>query len=412
MSDEKYSKYLPKENKSYAIANAIIESICYHNIINKHLPISTFDSTTGFYDWNDENTEILNIMENSKNILKEATRVIRALKILVSEKRKYILSTNEWFEDTKFSIHDNIVLKELSQILLYYVGNCRGMTYNDFFKKLDFLIEYVIKPAIEHNESFEKERYVIDCINSAEEVLILDEDNNEVFVVAIKIKLSRTSYNNKVEKILIYESDEDSSVQEVSIDRVVLKQKVSNKEVTSSSFNPMLSYKTFTNYEEQEKKPKKEKFVDVVIESSTTLFEYFQMLPLKSMKTYATQEELKEFHQKIEHKPKDNKFYITASDTEEMILSTVLHCLPYARILKPFELNNKLIQKFKDYGEDFIEICPSPTPNEPSSNSNDKPKKEKENNLPKNSKTQMSKEQQEKLNKEVENINKDNDKLF
>ena len=174
----------------------------------------------------------------------------------------------------------------------------------------------------------------------------------------------------------------------------------------------MLSYKTFTNYEEQEIKPKKEKFVDVVLECSTTLFEYFQMKPLKSMKTYATQEELKEFHITYEVKPKDNKFYVVAEDTEDMILSTVLHCLPHARILKPFELNNKLIQKFKDYGEDFIEICPPPPLTEPNSSSSDETKKEEENNLPKNSKTQMSKEQQEKLNKEVENINKDNDKLF
>lgn len=403
MSDEKYSKYLPSENKSYAIANAIIESICYHNIINKHLPISTFDSTTGFYDWNDENTEILNIMENSKNILKEATRVIRALKLLVSEKRKYILSTNEWFENAKFSIHDNIVLKELSQILLYYVGNCKGMTYNDFFKKLDFLIEYVIKPAIEHNESFEKERYVIDCINSAEEVLILNEDNNEVFVVAIKIKLSRASYNDKVEKILIYESNEDSSFQEISIERVVLKQKISNEKMTNGTFNPMLSYKTYTDYEEKDIKPKKEKYIDVVLECSTTLFEYFQMKPLKNMKVYATQEELKKFQQTIEHKPKENKFYVVAAeDTEEMILSTVLHCLPDARILKPFELNDKLIQKFKDYGKDFIEICPPPTPTEPSSNSSEKSKKEDRNQSSKSSNNSAPNEEE---NKEMKDIN-------
>lgn len=332
----------------------------------------------------------------------------------------YKLSHNHWFEQSRYVISDLSVIKTITPIIVSYIKNGGVHNYNiqKLFEKISEVIEYVIKPSLYHNEKYELEEEIIELIenNQQEEIPqsidIYDSQRKGKFTL-IPIRIKFENYEKYVVANVIDENDnlisENKDFALEYIDYVDFD--TTDYSAKATSFSNAI-YKTFTTYEEQEIKPKKEKSVDVLLECSTTLFEYSQILPLKSMKTYANQEELKEFHQTIEHKPKDNKFYITASDTEEMILSTVLHCLPYARILKPFELNNKLIQKFKDYGEDFIEICPSPTPNEPSSNSNDKPKKEEENNLSKNSKTQMSKEEQEKLNKEVKNINKDNDKLF
>ncbi|WP_072679517.1 hypothetical protein [Arcobacter sp. LA11] len=361
---EKDLTYKPRKNYSYIIANVILESICYHNKINEPLEVYQFKDIE-FYNWIDGNEDILEVLNKSTNIYKEATRIIRIFNLVKYKRPKYELSTEKWFKERSFSIEDNTVLKELMPLLLYYVGNCYEGSYTLFFEKLDFLIEYVIKPAIEHNESFEKERSVIDSINSLEEVLILDEDNNEVFVVAIKIKLSRAS-NNKVEKILVYEDNEDSSIKETSINRVVLKQKISNEKMTSSSFNSMLSYKSnFTDYEDSYNG-----YIEALLECDSYIYEYFQLKPLKNMQVFDTEERKKELiRNEIYPNPKDNKFYIIADDTEERILSTVLHCLPHAAILENDYLNEKLIQKFKDYSKGVgFDICPPPNnSDEPSS---------------------------------------------
>ena len=400
--------YKPRKNYSYIIANAILESICYHNKINEPLEVSQFKDVD-FYNCIDGNEDIFEVLNKSANIHKEATRIIRIFDLVKYKRPEYELSTQKWFKDNDFSIEDNIVLKELMPLLLYYVGNCYEGSYTLFFKKLDFLIEYVIKPAIEHNESFEKERYIINSMNSSEEVLILDEDNNEILVVAVKIKLCRASHN-KVEKILVYESNEDSTIKETSIDKVVLKQKIFNEKITNNSFIPMHSYKTLTNFGNNYLEEKENSYIEVILECDTVVFEYFKIKPfVKSMKTYTTEEELQEFHQTIEVIPKDNKFYIVALDTEEMILSTVLHCLPYAVILRNNDLNEKLIKKFKDYAQKSdIEICPpiEPVPNNDiNSSSNNELKKEENNSEFKKSETKLSKEQEEKINKTLSGLN-------
>lgn len=400
---EKDLTYKPRKNYSYIIANAILESICYHNKINEPLEVYQFKDIE-FYNWIDGNEDILEVLNKSTNIYKEATRIIRIFDLVKYKRPKYEISTVKWFQERKFSIEDNTVLKELMPLLLYYVGNCYEGSYTLFFEKLDFLIEYVIKPAIDHNESFEKERSVIDSINSLEEVLILDEDNNEVSVVAIKIKLSRVS-NNKVEKILVYEDNEDSSIKETSINRVVLKQKISNEKMTSSSFNSMLSYKSnFTDY-----KDSYNGYIEVLLECDSYIYEYSQLKPLKNMQVFDTEERKKELiTSEIYPNPKDNKFYIIVNDTEEMISSTVLHCLPYAVILENDYLNEKLMQKFKGYAKGAnIEICPPTPPSEPNSDS----KNEEKQSTSFNPKKTISKEEQDKLNQISKDLNDPNNRF-
>lgn len=333
----------------------------------------------------------------------------------------YKLSHNHWFEQSRYVISDLSVIKTITPIIVSYIKNGGVHNYNiqKLFEKISEVIEYVIKPALYHNENNELEQDIIDLIDNNQQedipqsIDIYDSQRKSKFTL-IPIRIKFENYEKYVVANVIDKNDnlisENKDFALEYIDYVDLDTADYSTQTTSFSND---IYKTFTNYEEQEIKPKKEKFIDVVLECSTTLFEYAQMKPLKLMKTYATEEELKEFQQTIEHKPKDNKFYIVAEDTEDMILSTVLHCLPYAVIVNNNDLNDKLIKRFKDYANEAdFKICPPPPPTKPNSSSSDETKKEEENNLPKNSKTQMSKEQQEKLNKEVENINKDNDKLF
>ena len=90
------------------------------------------------------------------------------------------------------------------------------------------------------------------------------------------------------------------------------------------------------------------------------------MKPLKNMKVFDTEKKLKEFRRNYEIKPQDNKFYIVATDRKEMIISTVLHTLPHARIINNNELNDEIISRFKKYAKDIrFKICNETPPNDP-----------------------------------------------
>lgn len=346
--------YKPKKNNSYVIANAILESICYKNKMNEELYVSEF-SDLDYYSWIDGSEDIYDAFNKSKNILKEATRVIRVLDLLKYKRPKYELSTDKWFEETNFSIQDNNVLKELCPLLLYYVGNCYEGSYTLFYKKLDLLIEYIIKPALNHNQSIEIERYIINSMNGSEEINILDDNGEVISVVAVKIKLKKVS-ENKVEKILIYECDEDSSLKEIPLNRVV-KDELEIIDSSIDEYSKSLSFDIGLVHNEVKNES------DVILECDTTVYEYFTIKPLKNMQLFDTEEKQEEFQQTYEIKPQDNKFYVVAQDDEEMILSTVLHTLPHAKILKPSSLNDKLISKFKIYanGIDY-DMCDDETP--------------------------------------------------
>lgn len=350
----------------------------------------------------------------SKNHVTKSLNYFEAHKIIKRDPEGkpvfYRLSPHHWFEQSRYAINDFNVIKTIVPIIISYIktGGVHNYNIQKLFEKISEVIEYVIKPVLYHNENNELEQEIIDLIDNNQQedipqsIDVYDSQRKGEFtLIPIRIKFEQ---NEKIIVANIVDENDNliSKNEEFSLEHISFLEYDTTDYSTETTSFPNTKYKTFTTYEEQEIKPKKEKFVDVVLECSTTLFEYFQIQPLKNMKVYATQEELEEFHQTIEYKPKNNKLYIVASDTEDMILSTVLHCLPEARILKPFELNDKLIQKFKDYGEDFIDICPPKIPTEPSSNSNEKSKKEDRNQSLKSSNNSAP---NEKENKEMKDIN-------
>jgi len=402
--------YKPKQNNSYVIANAIIETICYKNKIDEKLEVSSF-SDLEFYDWNEDNEQVLEIFRNSKNILKEATRVIRVLEILEHKRPTYKLSTDEWFELSHFLINDNLVLKELSPILLYYVGNESGASPSIFFQKLDFLIEYIIKPCSKHSNTFEIENHIINSINNSEEIEILDENGNIISVCALQIKFITVSAN-KIEKILVYQVGLNEPLEEVLLDKVMFKRK--EKIEKGISNNPLTMMKTLTtNLEVNTMEDNKEDCIEVILECNTVVYDYFKMKPLKKMQIFDTKEKLHDFHRTFEFKPKDNKFYIVANDNEGMVISTVLHALPHARVIKPMELNFKLKDMFKDYFKELpMDLCPPTSPNNPEESTSDSKNKTGEKDVTKKTKkplTKEEKERSEKLRKHRQNTFKDRD---
>ena len=122
------------------------------------------------------------------------------------------------------------------------------------------------------------------------------------------------------------------------------------------------------------------------------------------MKIFDTEDKLKEFQINYEIKPQDNKFYIVATDRKEMIISTVLHTLPHAKIINNNELNDEIISRFKKYAKDIgFKICnetPPPTPSNPS-----EPSSKKEN-IKSNKfiNTDISKDIAEKIDKFNDNL--------
>ena len=366
--------YKPKKNNSYFIANAIIEAICYKNKINKELNISEF-SNMDFYAELEESTEIEQIFNKSKNILKESTRVIRVFDLFEYRRPNYKLSTDKWFQDSKFSINDNLVLKELSSLILYYVGNNQDASYMTFFEKMDRLIEYVIKPSIEHNNDFEIENHIIYCINGQKDITIIDDENNEINVIANKIKFKKIS-SNKVEKILVYELyDNDSTLKETSLNKVVINKNPQNS-LSNSNILSMPTTNLSINLDSGN--IQEEELLEVILECDSVIYEY--LIFLKNMKIFDTEEKLKEYQINYEIKPQDNKFYIVATDRKEMIISTVLHTLPHARIINNNELNDEIISRFKKYVKGIgFKICEDKTPptppssNDPSKSTSNKP---------------------------------------
>lgn len=408
--------YRPKANNSYFITNAIMEAICSNNMIDKELDSIKFRDIN-FYQNLEEFLEIDEILNKSKNIIKEATRIIRIFDLFEYKKAIYKLSTKKWFNQSMFSIQDSNVLKEIAPLLLYYIGNNQDASYITFFGKIDTLIEYIIKPSVAHNSNFEIENLIIEKVKESSEFTIFDKDGNQIKICAIQIKFSKNSFNDKVEKILVYELyDGDDTLYEISLDKIILKEK--NKIATnfSNSTSNKLAFPTTnlsinTNFEAIQ-----EQFTEVILECNSLIHEYLRIKPLKNMKVFDTEEKLKEFQIKYEIKPKDNNFYIVAQDRKEMIISTVLHTLPYARIINNNELNDEIISRFKKYAKDIgFKICNETPPNDPN---NLIFKDDSSKNALKKSDTIDEKIESNKVikpledSKEQEKINKFNENLF
>jgi len=337
----------------------------------------------------------------------------------------YRLTPNHWFEQSRYVISDLDVVKTITPIIVSYIKNGGVHDYNiqKLFEKISEVIEYVIKPSLYHNEKYELEEEIIDLIdnNNQEGAFIQSIDiydsqrKNEFTIIPIRIKFE---HNKKYVVANIVDEDDRliSKNEEFALEHIdyVDSHTTNYSSQVRQPLNSMLSYKTFTSYKTESVENSIYKEIDVILECDTVVYEYFQIKPLKEMKTFATEDELIEFHTNFkDYKPKKNKFYITAKDTEEMIISTVLHCLPHAVILENDYLNEKLIQKFKGYAKGVnIEICPPLSPIKPNSDSKNDTKKSDITHTPMKPKKELSKEQLDEENKKMSDLNKDIDKFI
>lgn len=375
--DKICNKYKSRSSNSYTIASAILETICYMDKINKEIEAKEF-SKPSFYEYSEMWSEIEDIYlqaDNKKTKIqpeKEALRVLKCLKILINEKRKYKLSSDDLFDSSKYIIKDIIVLKNLMPLLLGYVSKISDKIPADFFQQLDYLINYISQYSEAHNKYFELEKKIL---NKLSEEVSLKTNNGIVKGVAENIIYKIE--NNDIRKY-IQLSDNNEEKKDILLSSII-KIIDNNIDYQPNTNNLRASNYMQSNYEE-ENKPEEVKEIETIniLLEVDSLCEYFDIKPFLKMTQYKTKEEIAELQTTTDLLPKSNKYYIMAEDDEKQIISTLFHTLPYVKILQaPQSLKSAMLKKFKIFSEkNNIDICKEfctdspPTSNKESTNEN------------------------------------------
>lgn len=375
-------KYKPKEtNKSYILANAILEAMCINNDLNVFVDSSKFKIHQYYNEVSQEELVeklFFKIKENKNDSTsKEALRLLKCLRLLNHKQPNYALFSKNWFKHSRYEILDNNVLRFLTPSLLGYLGKHYDSTVSKYFENIDEVIKYIIKPSIYHNKSNFIEATIIDAINELDDLTIKIYNKDEEFsIYPMQIIYKKEGHNQY--KVLRYELDEDDLKHEIDFDkieRITLKDKTFNnyevKEVTTNQrylFNPSFSKLSIEAYK------KNNLFKKVLLEIDTNIVEYFQIKPLANMKLYQTEDEKIEFSREHGFDVLQNKCYIFAEDDKENIISTIFHTIEYIKILEPKELSEDIVERMKIFAKkNNLDICkediPPKKPIEPSNNS-------------------------------------------
>ena len=150
-------------------------------------------------------------------LLTDALKILRCSKLIRLDKRSYSINWELWHnEDVRYKLKDNNLFTSLAPIMVEYLRNSVRRTPNDFIKRLDPVVSYVLLPTFKHNETYKQEKKVYRAMERMEMVEIGLKDGTTVrgFPLAVKIK--------KEEKWVEYE-DGDGKKQTVSISWVVAK---------------------------------------------------------------------------------------------------------------------------------------------------------------------------------------------
>ena len=349
-------KYKAKENKSYIIACKILEAIFERNDVDKQIEASEFSSSEYFR----KNKETVSkILEEFKYVQKESLRVLKCLKLLNNANKKYTLSLKDWIKDTNYEITDNKILEEIVPVLIGYISKIPGVKVNDFFKKLDSILRYGIKPSLEHNQSPYVEEYIIEAIENFEDIIIYKKDTKKQIVIeSDPIEIIYEEVDGKSVKVLTYKDTKlcDNEIYKILLSDIV---KIASAEINSAKINTGVSAhegnSTFFTYnpnylinsEDDIKKSNSSMYV--LLEVDTVVSEYVEMKPLQQMTIYRTKKEKDLFFKKYEYQPLKNKLYIEASDDKEYVIDYIFKNIQYVKIIQPSSLKVEIQDRFNTY---------------------------------------------------------------
>ena len=337
--------------------NVVFEEILNELIYN----LDTFIKVSDFYNANYQiESTIKNQVTKTINYLLDYNVIEKAKK---GDGVEYKTNSDFWHKQVNnYIINDTDILQELTPIIASYIKNGNIKTYNiqKLFYKFSKIIEYAIIPAIEHNPLLDTEFNIqIACENQDTIEVIHNDKKIEISPLRIVIKNDSRKYVQiKEGKKIDYIPLNDIKIYEEPILNTNSKSSIKSTILSTPTTN--LSINTdFETIQEQEE-------LEVILECDNIVYEYFKIKQLKNMKVFDTEDKLKEFQINYEIKPQDNKFYIVATDRKEMIISTVLHTLPHAKIINNDGLNDEIISRFKKYAKDIgFKICNETPPNDP-----------------------------------------------
>lgn len=345
------------EIKKYVVKPTDL-NVVFEEILNELVEnLDNFLKVSDFYNANYQiESTIKNQVTKTINYLLDYNVIEKAKK---GDGVEYKTNSGFWHKQVNnYIINDTDILQELTPIIASYIKNGNIKTYNiqKLFYKFSKIIEYAIIPAIEHNPLLDTEFNIqIACENKDTIEVIHNDKKIEISPLRIVIKNDSRKYVQiKEGKKIDYIPLNDIKIYEEAISNINSKS-VKNPTMLSIPTTYLSINTDFEPIQEQ-----------VILECDNLIYDYFKMKPLKNMKVFDTEKKLKEFRRNYEIKPQDNKFYIVATDRKEMIISTVLHTLPHARIINNNELNDEIISRFKKYAKDVgFKICEDKTPPTP-----------------------------------------------
>lgn len=150
------------------------------------------------------------------SLLTDALKILRCSKLIRLDKRSYSINWELWHNgDVRYKLKDNNLFVSLAPIMVEYLRNSIKRTPNDFVKRIDPVVSYVLLPTFKHNETYKQEKKVYRAMEKFEmvEIKLMDKSIVEGYPMAVKIK--------KEDKWLEYE-DEDGKKQTVPMSWVVV----------------------------------------------------------------------------------------------------------------------------------------------------------------------------------------------
>ena len=313
----------------------------------------------------------------------------------------YRLNLDKWFEKSKYHIQDYNLISILAPIITSYinVGFIKNHSLQNLFNKISEIIEFAIRPSVYHNQMEEIEVEFLELLEDNENIDVSYKNKATDNIENINIEPIKIIYKSGEKYILAKNTKTDENI-EFSLFDLRFNHDVDNSLLRSSNVPKNISMLSNTDtFTKSESTIKTKENIEVILECDSIVYEYFKMKPLSNMTVYDEENKIIEFMESYNMASKPNKFYIVASDTEDKIISIVLHTLNNVKILKPTNLNDKLGSIFKTYlDKTNVDICTKPT--EPNNDNNKQNENFSDSSNNKNKKS---------INKDNLNINKSDD---
>lgn len=362
---KKYRKYLPREN-NLDTSIVYILSLLIDNLNNEVVLKKIYDTMEINYP-----TELI-----INDLTKRALSNIRCFymadcRVENRIKTYYKVDLDTWFNDyRKYYIHNKTLLKTITPLLVAYLKSNKGLSTDDYFEIIEKIIEEFLKPIEHFQNNYNLEYEIFEAINRDKDITIIIEGDNENLVnrAIFPIKININSDNSRTLEYCrkIKNSIDTSKVETISLSNIYA---INDKGVSARDFylsklskeeqkeiKKICSFDSSIVYDfiKGEVIPKlalesTENEEKIILECNSVLLEYFLYKPLKKQSIFKTENELKYFKEVYNITPKDNKFYVVATDTITNASSSVLKCLGEVKVITPISLNDFILNKIQKH---------------------------------------------------------------